>query len=177
MKSIKVGEKQVPIAVLILLLAISGGAAVFGVSILPDSSGGTASTVDNPVVVRNISAGPGSKDPLGMITDDATRFRFTAYLEASNESNVTLTLSNLAKSPITGRLRLEIPPQIELQMNSTDIPDFQVSRSNESTWTFYIDAANNSDDATGNLSIWIVRPNDTNPGFYTIKGEVRVSDE
>lgn len=112
-----------------------------------------------------------------MITDDATRFRFTAYLEASNESNVTLTLSNLAKSPITGRLRLEIPPQIELQMNSTDIPDFQVSRSNESTWTFYIDAANNSDDATGNLSIWIVRPNDTNPGFYTIKGEVRVSDE
>ncbi len=150
------------------ILAAAGQAV--GPTLVGGLSGNAGLTVGQAIVATEDSyvyADLGGKDALITINDEGTSFMAALEVQVGGKENlISLNLANLSDAPAKAVLTLNVPPQLQVEVEEeigTDVLEAQLSAS-----TWLLDLTEDSEDE--NLDITVAARADAKPGFYTIAG-------
>ncbi len=163
--------KQVPVALIALLLVVAGAGAAAGVTMQGDVQGDATTKVDQAITAEGIAEnGTNANNALGTVNDDGTEFKFSANVNQGDEHTVYLNLTNNGNQAVNGRLVLDVPEPLEVEVQGND--NTSLARTSMYRWQLQIDDTSPINDG-GDITLTIATPDDVEPGFYTIEGEIR----
>lgn len=247
MKTISLLDKKLPLVVLAGLLITAGAGAAAGVTFSGTIQGEATSKVDQALIITSLDApNTQTNNDLGKVSDDGTKFEFSADVNQGDLYNLNTILDNKGNQDLNGQLTLKIPEPLQVEVRAKD--NIEAARTDMSMWNFNIEAgelvtentnnnqstyttaqpvADRNDDGSvdadditfsdggdgdgigsvelnadgtltisvdnsgdgkfngndeisyetgANLAIVVAIPDDAQPGFYTIKGEIKPTE-
>lgn len=171
MKSMGIRGKQVPVAIVGALLILAGAGAAAGVTMQGNVEGDTTTKVDQAITANGINSTDEPNNALGTASDDGTKFKHSANINQGDEYTININLTNQGNQTINGRLVLDVPEPVEVEVAGNDSSGVAVARTSMYKWQFQLDSGGTS--AHDNIQITVATPDDIEPGFYTIEGEIR----
>jgi hypothetical protein len=166
MTEIPVLNKDVPKGLLALVLVLAAVGAATGITLAGSISGTAATEVDQAITLDDTSVtGDAVDSSLTTVSDDGTEFRTGASVNQGDSYDVELTLNNTANTTLNGQLILsaDAPLQVSADGDNTNVT---VQRLDSETFLL------EHEEGTGTVTITVAAPNDIEPGFYEIQGEV-----
>lgn len=160
-----------------LLLVLAGAGAGAGMTIFGDRQSDGPTTVDQAVIAENVT-GDGTLEGVGAVRNDNTSFKFSANVDGGDTFTITINLSNRANRDVVGRLVLDIPEQLEVDVAGNT--NTSLERMDANRWQFRIDDTSPDAGSTGkgdDVRITVAVPDDGEARFYTIEGEIRPDED
>jgi hypothetical protein len=168
MTNIPVLNKDVPKGLLALVLVLAAVGAATGITLAGSISGTAATEVDQAITLDDTSVtGDAVDSNLTTVSDDGTEFRTGASVNQGDSYDVKLNINNTANTSLNGRLILSADAPLQVSADGDDTVDVQ--RLDSETFLMKHNGTNGS---AGTVTITVAAPNDIEPGFYEIQGEV-----
>lgn len=151
-------------------LILAGAGAAAGVTMDGNVVGDVSSKVDKAVVVSDAIVFA-FNNGLGNVSDDGTRFRTGANINQGDPYVVQLELDNNSDQGRTERLALDVPEQLEVEVDADTTTGAEVARDQKGRWLVKLD------DSLGQIvEITVAAPDAIMPGFYEITGKLSPLD-
>lgn len=171
MREISIRGNQIPALLLAMLVILTGAGAAAGVAFDGNVEGESVSKVDQSLTVQTVDVTGDTNNDIGKTSDDNTSFRTAANLNQGDSYNIELNVHNKASQNVTGQLTLDIPEPLEVEVSGQN--GLGVARTSMSTWNFEIA---DDEDPQNEVIITVASPDDIEPGFYDIKGEIHPTE-
>lgn len=179
MKSVTLLGKEIPTAVLALVLVLAGVGATAGAAASGDIAGDGTTNVDQALLLNDtteavtIVTGEGTTQ----VADDQTAFTFASNIFQGESREIRVNVTNEGSDEIDARLvaDTEEPLSVSVEENDSD-GDLSITRVGPSEFVVNADDNVTKDE----LKITVHAPNDANPDFYESEFRlepVDVSDE
>jgi len=172
MTAISILNKDIPKALLALVLVLAAVGAATGIVLAGSVSGTAATEVDQSIVIGsqdNVTVVDSTGDSLTTVSADGTEFRTATNVFQGEDYEIELNLTNNADVDLNGELILSAdePLQISVDDPGTGI---DVQRLDMDTFLFTINGDTDPDEGT--VTVTVAAPNDIEPGFYEIEGQI-----
>ena len=177
MKSVTLLGKEIPTAVLALVLVLAGVGATAGAAASGDIAGDGTTNVDQALLLNDTTDAVTIVDGDGtvQIADDRTAFTFATDVFQGSSQTVDVSVDNQASDGINARLVADVEEPLRVEVTSND-DNLSVTRVSPNE--FIVNATGDVED--DNFEITVHAPNDANPDFYEFEFQlepVDVSDE
>ena len=169
MRVIRIFGKEFPLGVFALVLIVSGAGAAAGMATAGNIVGEATTVADQAIVVNSTDPGAIIDKPGNLqVNSQGTQFRSAAQIYQGDSYQIELNLDHRGQTQHNGEMILKAPNPIRLEAAGGDGIEMHQVAPDE--WMFTMDPG------TSNVTIKIGLPNDAQPDFYTIQGEIRSSE-
>lgn len=169
MHVISIFGKEFPLSVFAMILIVSGAGAAVGLTTAGTITGESTTAVDQTIIMNTTDPGEVIHKPGTVQTNgDGTQFRTAAEVHQGDTYDVRFRLDHRGQTNNNGELILKVPEPLNVGLDGSS--GLEIHRVSPEEWMF------NMDPGTSNLTMTIQLPNDAQPGYYTIEGEIRSSE-
>lgn len=170
MTNIPVLNKDVPKGLLALVLVLAAVGAATGITLAGSISGTAATEVDQAITLNESNtdvSGDALDSNLTTVSDDGTEFRTGVSVNQGDSYKMEIGLDNEANTTLNGQLILSADAPLQVSAEGDNTVNVQRLDSE----SFLIEHTGKDGDS-GTVTITVAAPNDIEPGFYEIQGEV-----
>jgi uncharacterized membrane protein len=170
MTNIPVLNKDVPKGLLALVLVLAAVGAATGITLAGSISGTAATEVDQAITLNEsntVASGDALDSNLTTVSDDGTEFRTGVSVNQGDSYKMNISLDNEANTALNGQLILSADAPLQVSAEGDD--NVNVQRLDSETFLL---EHRGTDGTSGTVTITVAAPNDIEPGFYEIQGEV-----
>ena len=172
MTNIPVLNKDVPKGLLALVLVLAAVGAATGITLAGSISGTAATEVDQAITLNESNTGvtgDAVDSNLTTVSDDGTEFRTGVSVNQGDSYKMNISLDNEANTTLNGQLILSADAPLQVSAEGDDNDTVNVQRLDSETFLL---EHTGTDGTSGTVTITVAAPNDIEPGFYEIQGEV-----
>lgn len=138
MKTIDLLDKQLPLLVLAGMLITAGAGAAAGVTLSGTIQGEATTVVDQALIATSLDTpGTTTNNDLGTISDDGTKFEFSANVNQGDLYELNINLDNKGNQDLNGEIKLKVPEPLQVEVRGND--NIEAARLDMSTWNFNIE--------------------------------------
>lgn len=163
--------KEVPTAVLGVVLVIAGVGATAGAAVSGDVVGDGTADVEQSILLNDSDAVEVDSG-IATVSDDRTTFTYSAELFQGDTQTVTVDLDNRAGSDIPARLVVDAEDPLSIDAESLDSGVLGVQRSGPNEFLVDFDGGVTN----GTIELTIHAPNDVDPGFFDTEFQLEPID-
>jgi hypothetical protein len=166
--------KEVPTAVLGVVLVIAGVGATAGAAVSGDVVGDGTADVEQSILLNDSDAVTVNGDGIATASDDLTTFTYSAELFQGDTEDVTVDLQNRAGEALPARLVIDAEDPLSISVTDTNR---NVEASRVSPNEFLLNVSSTAGiDRPNVLKLTIHAPNDVDPGFFDTEFQLEPVD-